>query len=652
MPLENSDIFINDLNLVNYLNVSLFRADIIKGEITEKGLPENLPDNSYIFSHEDLEKNEINVMGNSVPLLCDNHVSFQNQPVFIVAAESEKDVNHILDSINTEYHPSTPLFFDGEYTPEQILKERKSTWTYIDEEFPEDMLYTVETETDGLAYKLEYNDQLGVVINVFGNMIKVFAATQWPDHVRDTVADIMGVDKTNVVVKVMDIPSPLEGRLWFPSYHAAIAAVVAKKTGRSVKFFLSREEALSCVPAQYPFRIKYRTTVLKETDRIVECDVNIDINAGAYPVFSQEVMDNSLKIILGGYKCSKINITQRLIKTSMPPMSFITGPNFMQLFIATENHINAIISERELGPDEWRCENVDEEHSHIVSNIVANVARSSDFRRKYYSYELAKKNREAGIEDRSYHRGIGLAIAYFKNDADFNKKLCIDFTGHMQLNDNWQVTFSTGTVPQQFLSYELWESIIKKETGLDEVFIGPHHTDLNRDSAPDLLGGMTTGVTELVKKCCKTLQEKRINEPLPFEFSKSINPNELMNTIAWGAAAVEISMDMSTYTPKIESVWTCFDCGAKNNEDLMKKSLYKQVVNSIAWTTKNREDFYVPISVSLINSRKTDDIHSCGDLPFAIIPAAYSSAVSQAIGKMVSSFPVSPEYIYRKMENS
>lgn len=644
-------MFLNDLNLVNHLTVSLFRADIINGEIIDCKLPEDIPSNSYIFSCNDLEKNEIDIQGKKIPILCDTTVSYQNQAVFIVASEKERNVRDIISRINVEYKPSEPLFFDGDYVPEQILEEKKSTWTYNDEEFQEEELYTVESETDGLAYKLEYNDQLGTVISLLGNMVIVYTATQWPDHVRDTVADIMGIDKANVVVKVMNIPSPIEGRLWFPSYHAAIAAVVAKKTGRSVKFFIPKEDALRCVPAQHPFRISYKTTVLKETDRIVNCDISIDINAGAFPVFSDEIMENSLKIILGAYRCSKINITQRLIKTSMPPMGFITGPNFMQLFIATENHINEIIKKNELGPDEWRCENVDEEHSQTVSNIVANVVRQSDFRRKHYSYELARSNREYGETDLYFNRGIGLAIAFFKNDSEFNSKLCQDFTGRMLLDDNWKITFSTGTVPQQFLDYELWKSIITKETGLEDVAIGPHHTDLNRDSAPDMLGGMTTGIMELIFKCCKSVQERRIDKPLPIEVNESVNPGDLMNTVSWGAAVVEISMDIATYIPKIESIWTCFDCGAKYDEDLMKKLIYKQVSNSLAWTTKTREDFYVPVSVNLINTRKTSEIHSLGDLPFAVIPAAYSSAVSQATGKMISSFPVSPEYIYRKMES-
>ena len=72
-------MFLNDLNLVNHLTVSLFRADIINGEIIDCKLPEDIPSNSYIFSCNDLEKNEIDIQGKKIPILCDTTVSGESK---------------------------------------------------------------------------------------------------------------------------------------------------------------------------------------------------------------------------------------------------------------------------------------------------------------------------------------------------------------------------------------------------------------------------------------------------------------------------------------------------------------------------------------------------------------------------------------------
>ena len=108
-------------------------------------------------------------------------------------------------------------------------------------------------------------------------------------------------------------------------------------------------------------------------------------------------------------------------------------------------------------------------------------------------------------------------------------------------------------MPQNFFEYTLWKKVIHKATELEEasIHIMPHDTASNEDSIPDILGEMTKGPIQLVQKCCRKLQELRISTPLPIKVEESYDPTDDINAAVWGAAIVEVSVDIITYKPSI-----------------------------------------------------------------------------------------------------
>jgi len=649
-----------DLNLQNSLFLSLYRASIFRGEIKGYQLPDNLPEGCSIISYDDLPKKDFEILGSTFPLLCNGYVNYQGEPIFIIAAKNQAEAEAVAKEIKVEYQPAPPLYFNEELLPEQIIKEREEKRTYEEKPIDQEKVITVSTTTTGDLYKPVYNDPIGVAIYSEPDYVSVCTSTQWPHHVRSTASSVLNMPEDKVSVKVPPIASPLEGRLWFPSYLTALAAsAAALRPGESVHLILSKEEVLQYIGAQYPFKITHTSSVDKETGSILQCTVDLYINAGAYPLFADEIMENALISIMGPYRVNSVLIHEHLIKTSYPPMFFITGNKFTQLLVGIEAHINDIISRTEQFPDKWRTANIIEASSKAGSIVIEKVTRSSDFQRKFSAYGLAALNRTHGIGTDRYYRGIGLAFATYKATSGFSSKICTPFTGKMTLDDNWQVSYSTATVPQNFFEYTLWKKVIHKTTELDEhsIRILPHDTADNKDSIPDILGEMTKGPIQLVKKCCKKLQELRVSTPLPINIEESYDPTGDINTAVLGAAIVEVSVDIITYKPLIKGIWTCFDIGDTIDEDISKRYMMQRIVNSLYWCTSLGEDessswrfANLPISISLINSQNVDTVNYCGDLPFAIIPAAYCNAVSQAVGKVISDMPVTPEKLYRTVE--
>ena len=655
-----NDFSERDLNLRNSLYISLYRASIFCGEIKNIQLPEQLPPGCTIISYDDLPQKDFDILGCKFPLLCNKYVNYQGEPIFIIAARTQADAEAVSKQIQVEYQPSTPLFFDNEFADGQVVKERNETWTYDDKPIDQEQVIQVDTLTSGDLYRPIYNDPIGVAIYMESDIISVCTASQWPHHVRSTVSSILGAKEEKVHVKVHQIASPMEGRLWFPSYLAALAAsVVALRPGEAVRLILSKEEVQQYIGAQYPFKIKHTSLVDKNTGAILQCTVDLAINAGAYPLFADEIMENALISIMGPYKVNKVLIREQLVKTSYPPMFFITGNKFTQLLVGIEAHVNRIITLTEQFPDDWRIENISSTSEKAGSIVIEKATKNSDFQRKFSAYELAKQNRSSGIGTDRYYRGIGLAFATYKATSGFSKKICTPFTGKLELDDNWQIYYSTATVPQNFFEYSLWKKVVHKITELDEssIHMMPHDTASNQDSIPDILGEMTKGPIQLIQKCSRKLQELRVSTPLPITVEESYDPTGDINTAVWGAAVVEVSVDIITYKPSIKGIWTCFDVGDTIDEDITKRFLIQRIINSLYWCTSPGEDdtatwkfANLPISLSLINSQGSDTVNYCGDIPFGIFPAAYCNAVSQAVGKYITDMPVTPEKLYRMVE--
>ncbi len=649
-----------DLNLRNSLYLSLYRASIFRGEILNFQLPEVLPDGCSIISYNDLPRKDFDIFGSKLPLLCNGYVNYQGEPIFIIAAKNRQDAEKVTKQIKVEYQPSTPLFFENEITEEQVIKECRENWTYDDKEIDPDQVLTVETFTSGDLYKPVYNDPIGVAIYVDSDNVSVCTSTQWPHHVRSTVSSILNLPEEQVMVKVPQLASPLEGRLWFPSYLAALASsAAALREGESVRLILTKEEVQQYIGAQYPFKIRHTSQVDKNTGAILQCTVDLAINTGAYPLFEDDIMKNALASIMGPYKVNKVLIRESLIKTSYPPMFSITGNKFTQLLVGIEAHVNQIVSETGIFPDEWRSENIADTSLKPGNILIEKISKGADFRRKFSSFDLARQNRLSGLTNDQYYRGIGLAFATYKATSGFSNRICTPFTGTLTLDDNWQLSYSTATVPQNFFEYTMWKKVIHKATELDEksIYILPHDTAVNEDSIPDILGEMTKGPIQLVNKCCRKLQELRISSPLPITVKESYDSTADINDAVWGAAIVEVSVDITTYKPSIKGIWTGFDIGDTIDEDISKRYLMQRIINSLYWCTSPGEDensswkfANLPISISLINSKGSDTVNYCGDIPFAIIPSAYCNALSQALGKVITDIPVTPEKLYRMVE--
>ncbi|MDR2802988.1 MAG: molybdopterin-dependent oxidoreductase, partial [Treponema sp.] len=77
-----------------------------------------------------------------------------------------------------------------------------------------------------------YSEPHGALAETSNDGITVHTATQWPDHVKQSVASALCMPASAVSVELAGIGLHFDGKLWYPSLiavHAALAAVIIKR---------------------------------------------------------------------------------------------------------------------------------------------------------------------------------------------------------------------------------------------------------------------------------------------------------------------------------------------------------------------------------------------------------------------------------------
>ena len=664
------------------LNAFIFRSDKPRGIIKSEKLPPQNDKNYTIISYNDIPGNkEINFLNNHIPILADKKINYRGEPIFLITYKNEESSKFAKNGIFLDIEEDQLLSFEKEklFTEQIVFKKfysisdeqsSKIDFFQLDEnKYPvsdNDLLLQTDTFFAN-QYHTRYCEPYGAIAQPEKNgNITIYTVTQFPTHVQKSVADTLGINQKNVKVIITALSSPLEGRIWYPSLIACQAAVAAWKTGKPVKIILPKQDSDNYTPAQFPFRITYKSAATK-TGKLKKMEINMAIDAGAYPIIIDELYEKSFISVAGFLDCPDISMNFSVIKTSKPPMSFISSFDFSKLNISLEKHISNMTRKLQLSPVEWRKKNIKNKYWNIqhdskkavtynkesIIPIIDAVSASSDFERKYASYELMRVNKKNNKSKKL--SGIGFSLNFFANlipleameKEKISVKMMIDTSSHLNV--------STLTVPNGSHNYDIWKKYLGELLGIpiEKIHILPHRTETAPASAPYVFSKRLDGFSELLKKASRNLQKKRSGNPLPLEITTSLALNTLSkNDFSWGASVVELSIDAFTYEIEIKGIWCCFDCGHILNKDIIDKSVYSGIIDSLnwisgssekSWTLKNnniRHFINIPIFTEYINVTKKSKSFDIGDLPLSLIPGAYYNALIQALGEDNNNIPM------------
>jgi len=675
--------FVSDIYIPKMLYAITIRSPVAKGKLLSIDCPK-LPDDYRLVTAADIHGK--NCLDNSNhPIFAKDQLSYIGEPVALLLGPDKNILENLSRECIVNTEEEKPVFSINEADDNMIAVKREIKIGNPEASFENAASVIRSSYTTGIQEHW-YAEPSGSIVWMDQKTLIVRTHTQWPYHVRRSVAQMLGIPVSSVKVIPTITVQHLDGRLWYPSLLSCQAALGAWLTKKPVRLLLTRGEDFHYSPKRCGTEINI-SSAHNEKGEITGMEIDSVVNFGAYTVNENEIMDAVNLGTLGVYNNKKVKINCIALKTNIPPQGPFAGFGFSQGFFAIERHVSYIAEQFRQDPAQWRKENF--VHTGFIPPglpvkdsvpggiLIDTAIKMSDYNRKWASYEMIRNSYKKEKGDKL--RGIGIACAYHGNDLLYsgndNKNYGIEVT----MEKNGSVEIKTSMVNSGTDYEKIWGHIVNENLDVHSKMI---HIICNTDDAPD--SGPSTGsrnitiITKLLEQACKAIKKQKQNKPLPITVRKFAKPqkSELWDELlihqdnmildssgfirpGWASAVVEVIIDPVGYVPAIRGVWMCVDGGKIISEANALSSLKISTMQAIGWAyreqinyidgvipAKQFDNFDIPsqleippINIEFINS-DTSEPKGIGDLPFSCIPAAYIQAVSQAVNCHFRYIPV------------
>ena len=414
----------------------------------------------------------------------------------------------------------------------------------------------------------------------------------------------------------------------------------------------------------------YKAAVSKE-GRITALKILIDIDAGCFNPFAQEITDRLAISSCSYYKPENVYIEAKCHTSKTPPTS-INIKNLDSLsFFAIENQMQELCKITHLFPSEIRATNVDVGKSNFPFHIqiddykktFENSIRISDFNRKYASFNMDAITRAS--KDTSHFfglplRGIGVSSAYNvsayygESSFSYNPKVEVKL-----LPDN---KVEIHTIRPSEVIQEIW-----KQTVGEILQIKKENITINSDflieeipSSPEDTFSSISTMNEIIRKCCMEIKKKRFHQPLPIICSKTLGTSigkgwnkqkftgNPFGTNSFATTVVEVELDSYTYSEKIKGIWITINCGQLFDKAAALKALRLEIQQELTMLVSGKTIPCDNYTIEFIESEnKSGQIN---ELIRNTLPAAFSTALSLALATQLNEIPCTENQLYSLMK--
>jgi CO/xanthine dehydrogenase Mo-binding subunit len=689
--------FLSDLYLPQMLYAMTIRSPVAKGRLKAIECPK-LPGSYALIRAEDIPgRNSLDNSG--MPVLAADQLSYIGEPVALLLGPNKNTLEEYIQQCSVIVEEEEPVFSTAEANAAMIAAQRDTRMGDPETAFAQASSVVRGSYSSGIQEHW-YAEPLGAVSWPNDKALVVCTATQWPFHVRHSVAQALGLSASVVQVMPSVTGLHMDGKFWYPSLVSCHAALGSWLTKKPVRLTLTRREDFSFTPKRCATDISI-ASALDASGSVTGIEINATVNLGAYAVNADEILDHVNLGILGVYKTKNFRFKGVAVRTNIPPQGPFAGFGLAQGFFARECHVSHLADGQRKDPAKWRKENVlktglQSKEPVPAEQLLDVAAKMSDYSRKWESYELlrlSRKHTDSGqrspdsqsavrmVKGESL-RGIGIAAGYQANGLLHIGRDKGSYTIDLTLDKEGILEIKTSMANSGMDCRNMWAGIASKILSLDPEAVQINCDGNYPDSGPSTVSRSASVIAKLIEQACDSIRKKRLRDPLPISVRKIIrtqktSPLETGISEYYGlirpscaVAVVEIEINPIEFLPQIRGVWMGVDGGKIISEDHARRSLKTSAVQALGWAYREQinyvdgvippdqfDDFVIPgpqeippITIEFI-SGNTDEIKGIGDLPFSCIPAAYVQAVSQAMDYHFESVPLNAMDIWYAGKN-
>jgi xanthine dehydrogenase large subunit len=452
----------------------------------------NLPGVAAVLTHRDIPgHNESGPVIKDELLLVEDEATFLGQPLAIIAAESLGAVESARRAVICDIEELKPIFsIDDAIAANSFLgEERRIQRGDLAAGFTEaDHRIEGVLEIGGQDH-FYLESQVCIAIPGEGQTITVHSSTQHPSEVQAMVAEVLGIPFNQVVVICKRMGGGFGGKETQAAQPAMMAALLAVRTRRPVRFLYTKDDDMRFTGKRHPFKIIYRAGFTNE-GLITALDVELYSNGGCSMDLSMAVLERAMLHSDNAYFVPNISIMGRICKTNLPSNTAFRGFGGPQGVAGVENIIEEIAAALGMDALEVRqanCYGIEDRNVTPYGQTIRNNTLPELFSslRRECDYDSRRKIvRKFNAESTTHLRGMALSPVKF--GISFTRRTMNQANALVNIYLDGSVMVSTGATEMGQGVNTRVRQIVAEELGIgyDRVIVAPTGTDKNNNTSP------------------------------------------------------------------------------------------------------------------------------------------------------------------------
>ncbi len=516
----------------NMLHAAVFGSPIAHGTVTSIDVraAAAIPGVVRVITAVDVPgDNQIGPVIEDEPLLAENVVHFQGQPMAVVVAETVEIARAAVHSIQVDITPR-PIITDPRVAHESgeiIGTPRIFAIGDVDAAWSEcDVIVEGRSDVGGQEHLYLETMRARAIPGEEGR-VAILSSTQSPYAVQRATAKVLGVANHLVEVDVKRLGGGFGGKEDQATAWGCIAGLAAVLTRRPVQLVLHRLDDLRMTGKRHPFSADFKLGAKKD-GTLVSYQVTHFQNAGAACDLSLAVLERSLFHSTAAYHVPNVHAYGASCRTNLPPNTAFRGFGGPQGMFAIECAIAELADKLGISREEIQKKNLvkDGDQFHY-GQIAARTKALPTWEGCEQTFDLEGLRAEVAqfnSENRAFKQGFAMMPVCF--GIAFTATFLNQASALVHVYTDGSVSVSTGGVEMgQGLTTKL-RTIAASALGVKESRIRVESTNTTRianmspsaaSATTDLNGGATI-------KAMKEIRERLFELVAP---ELSVDPSAL-----------------------------------------------------------------------------------------------------------------------------
>jgi xanthine dehydrogenase molybdopterin binding subunit/xanthine dehydrogenase small subunit len=499
--------------LVEFVGSTSAHARILSVDVAEAEAVEGI---AGVFTASDVPgDNRFGPIFQDEELLAAEECHHIGQPIVLVAGESRAALRAAKAAIRIELDPLPSVLTIEEAIAGRHFIGASRTMSRGD----------VEPAIAGAEHVLEgtfrtggqehfyLETQAALAIPTDSGQITIHSSTQHPSEVQEVVAHCLGLQQNQVVCICTRMGGGFGGKESQAAHPAALAALVAFRTGRPARIVYPRHLDMRVTGKRHPYLSRYKVG-FRSDGRIDALDIELYSDAGCAADLSLAVMERSMFHADNAYFIPHFRVSGTVCRTNLPSNTAMRGFGGPQGIAAIENVIESVAAHLGLDPFVVRRRNCyggegrDTTHyGQVVANntlpvVLDRLAETSDY---FGRREAARRFNAAS---RTHLRGVALTPVKF--GISFTRRALNQGNALVNIYRDGTIQVSTGgTEMGQGLNTKIRQIVADVfALPLDAVRVMPTSTEKNNNTSPTAASASTDLNGTAALRACEILRDR------------------------------------------------------------------------------------------------------------------------------------------------